>query len=267
MYLPPDNSIKKAVEALRSAKNPLIIVGKGAAYGKASEEVIELVNITKIPFLPTPMGKGVVPDSHPQNISAARSTALSNSDVVLLIGARLNWILHFGLPKRFAKDVKFIQIDICPEEMSHNVTSVTHLAGDCKLTVERLNTYIKESRWQFPLSSEWNSILAQKVQQNVGVSNKLMNTKAKTLTYYTSGRIIQSYLPKDCYLINEGANTMDIGRTIYTHELPARRLDAGSFGTMGIGIPFVLAAKAFAPKTWVVAVMGDSAFGFSAMGM
>jgi 2-hydroxyacyl-CoA lyase 1 len=99
----------------------------------------EFIEKTQLPFLPTPLGKGVVPDSHVLNISAARSTALGKADLILLVGARLNWILHFGHPPRFASDLKVIQVDICPEEMSHNVTSSVQLVGDCKEIFKHIN--------------------------------------------------------------------------------------------------------------------------------
>ena len=107
--------MQAAINLLSQHKRPLVIVGKGCAYGRAENEVRTFVNKTGIPFLPTPMGKGVVNDSHELNISAARSTALKQADLIILMGARLNWILHFGLPPRFHKDVKLIQLDISPE--------------------------------------------------------------------------------------------------------------------------------------------------------
>jgi 2-hydroxyacyl-CoA lyase 1 len=264
-FVPLDEDISKAFQLLKTAKNPLVIIGKGAAYSRAEKEVTEFINRTHLPFLPTPLGKGVVPDSHKLNVSAARSTALGKADLVLLVGARFNWILHFGHAPRFDPNVKVIQIDIEPEEMSHNVSSQVQLVGDCREIFVKLNKRLDQERWEFPANAPWNDVLGKKVFANSDVSNKLMLEKKPQMTYYTSGRIIKAHLPKDCTLIGEGANTMDIGRTIFTHEKPLRRLDAGSFGTMGIGIPFVLAAKAHRPTEWVVAVMGDSAFGFSAM--
>lgn len=85
------------------------------------------------------------------------------------------------------------------------------------------------------------------------------------MTYYNSMGTIKKYLPEDMILVGEGANTMDIGRTIFTHEKPRRKLDAGTFGTMGIGLAAILSAQSVEPNLWTVAVMGDSAFGFSAM--
>lgn len=151
--------------------------------------------------MPTPLGKGVVADSHKLNISAARSTALGKADVVLLVGARLNWILHFGLPPRFDPNVKVIQVDISPEEMSHNVVSAVQLVGDCKETFKRLNQKLDQERFVFPSNAPWNDVLQKKVKTNSDVSLKLMKEKKSQMTYYTSGRIIRDHLPKDCTLI------------------------------------------------------------------
>jgi 2-hydroxyacyl-CoA lyase 1 len=135
---PDPQEVSKAVYALRTAKKPLIIVGKGAAYGRAEAEVTAFISATGFPFLPTPMGKGVVPDSHELNISPARSMALLESDTILLIGARLNWILHYGLPPRYNKDVRILQIDSYHEEHSNNVRSFARLIGDCKVSISAM---------------------------------------------------------------------------------------------------------------------------------
>ena len=95
-----------------------------------------------IPFLPTPMGKGVVPDSHKLNISPARSMALKEADLIILLGARLNWILHFGIPPRFNPNVKVIQVDVCSEEMGHNVESSARLVGDIGACVDAMSNSI-----------------------------------------------------------------------------------------------------------------------------
>lgn len=91
----PDK-IQIVAELLKYAKAPLVVVGKGAAYSQAEVTIRHLIDQISVPFLPTPMGKGILPDSHPLNTASARSTALKGADVVLILGARLNWILHFG---------------------------------------------------------------------------------------------------------------------------------------------------------------------------
>src|SRR3989454_1175834 len=175
--------VERALNTLRSAERPLVIIGKGMAYSRAEDEVRAFIERTKVPFLASPMGKGVMPDSHPLSVGAARSHALQNADVVFLMGARLNWIMHFGLPPRFNKDVRIIQLDIAPET------------------------------------------------------------------------------------IGQDASTMDIGRTQLFNSKARHRLDAGSYGTMGIGMGFTIAAAVVHPDKPIISVSGDSAIGFSGMEM
>ncbi|KAL2103166.1 hypothetical protein ACEWY4_000034 [Coilia grayii] len=136
--LAPPTEVLKAVTLIKQAQRPLLILGKGAAYGRAESEVCELVEGCGLPFLPMPMGKGVVPDQHPHCVSAARSRALLYADVVVLLGARLNWMLHFGFPPRFNTHVKIIQVDLCAEEMGNNVRPAVALLGDIRSVVTQL---------------------------------------------------------------------------------------------------------------------------------
>uniref|UniRef100_A0A671L9H5 2-hydroxyacyl-CoA lyase n=1 Tax=Sinocyclocheilus anshuiensis TaxID=1608454 RepID=A0A671L9H5_9TELE len=227
--------ITQAVRLLRAAQRPLIIIGKGAAYARAEKEVRELVEVTGIPFLPTPMGKGVLPDDHPNCVAAARSRALLQADVIVLLGARLNWILHFGFPPRFSPHVKIIQVDLCAEELSNNVRAASALLGD----------------------------IGAVVRQSLALRSTL------PMNYYTAFHHISELLPKDCIIVSEGANTMDIGRTMLLNYLPRHRLDAGTFGTMGVGPGFAIAAGVLEQTQKsaqrVVCIEGDSAFGFSGM--
>ncbi|KAK7109673.1 hypothetical protein V1264_013673 [Littorina saxatilis] len=265
------NSIKKAVDLLVSAKKPLIVVGKGAAYAGAEWVVRDLVDTTRLPFLPTPMGKGVVPDSHPLSVAAARSKALQEADLVLLLGARLNWMMHFGAPPRFNPAVKIIQVDISVEEMGNNVYPAVALPGDVCVVVQQLLDEFRQrpQQFQFPSSSPWWTTLNAKVTANQKNVEAMTKDLSVPLSYYAAYAEVQKALPKDCLIVNEGSNTMDIGRTMLPNNLPRHRLDAGTFGTMGVGIGFALAGalwcRDYAPGKRVVCIEGDSAFGFSGM--
>ena len=260
----PD-AIRDALQALKSAKRPLVIVGKGAAYARAEEEVRSFLERTQLPFLPTPMGKGVVPDDHELSVAPARSLALGDADVVLLIGARLNWILHFGKPPRFNKDVRILQIDIEAEEMGTNVPAEVALLGDAKSIVGQLNAALESSPWTFPADHPWRASLASKVKENQAATEAMMNDDSTPMGYYRVLREVRDQIPRDAIIVSEGANTMDIGRTVLPNFEPRSRLDAGTFGTMGVGIGFAIAAATVYPNRKVVAVEGDSAFGFSGM--
>ncbi len=179
----PD-AIRAALQALKSAKRPLVIVGKGAAYAHAEDEVRSFIEQTQLPFLPTPMGKGVVPDDHKLSIAPARSLAIGEADVILLIGARLNWILHFGKPPRFDKDVRILQIDIEPEEISTNVPAEAAMVGDAKSVVGQLNAELKSSPWEFPAENDWRVKLAAKCKENIASTEAMMDDDSTPMGYY-----------------------------------------------------------------------------------
>ncbi|XP_004419450.1 PREDICTED: 2-hydroxyacyl-CoA lyase 1 isoform X1 [Ceratotherium simum simum] len=263
------SAVCMAASVIRNAKQPLLIIGKGAAYAHAEEGIRKLVEQCKLPFLPTPMGKGVIPDNHPNCVGAARSRALQFADVIVLFGARLNWILHFGLPPRYQPDVKFIQVDICAEELGNNVRPAVTLLGDINAVTKQLLEQFDKTPWQFPPESKWWKALREKMKSNEAVSKKLASKKSLPMNYYTVFYHVQEQLPRDCFVVSEGANTMDIGRTVLQNYLPRHRLDAGTFGTMGVGLGFAIAAAIVAkdrnPGQRVICVAGDSAFGFSGM--
>jgi 2-hydroxyacyl-CoA lyase 1 len=258
-------SVEAALAALRSAERPLVIVGKGAAYARAEDEVREFIEATQLPFLASPMGKGVMPDDHPLSTAPARSHVLQNADLIFLMGARLNWIMHFGLPPRFAEGVRVVQMDIAADEIGTNVPAEVALVGDAKAITGQLNASLRERPWQFGGENTWRTGIAKKVAENQATTQPMLDDDAVPMGYYRALREIRDVLPRDAIICSEGASTMDIGRTVLPNFLPRHRLDAGSFGTMGVGLSFAIAAAAVHPEKRVVAVEGDSAFGFSGM--
>jgi len=182
------------------------------------------------------------------------------------VGARLNWILHFGQPPRYNKDVKFIKIDICPEEMHNGKPAAVALVGHAYGIVGQLNQRVSaEPTIQVPFDTVWWQSLQSKIRSNAQVSADLAADRSVPMNYYITLTAIQKAMPRDALIMSEGANTMDIGRTILNNYLPRSRLDAGSFGTMGVGFGQIMAFCMVHPDRKCVAVMGDSAFGFSGM--
>ncbi|XP_006265304.3 2-hydroxyacyl-CoA lyase 1 isoform X1 [Alligator mississippiensis] len=263
------SAVSAAASVISHSRQPLLIIGKGAAYSRAEDSIRRLVDQCELPFLPTPMGKGVVPDNHPNCVAAARSRALLHADVIVLLGARLNWILHFGLPPRFRPDVKVIQVDICAEELGNNVRPVATLLGDINAVTKQILEEFSRGLWKYPSDTEWWKRLRETIKNNEEKAQALALQKSLPMNYYTVFHHVKKLLPKDCFLVSEGANTMDIGRTMLPNNYPRHRLDAGTFGTMGVGLGFAIAAAMVAkdrtPNKQVVCVEGDSAFGFSGM--
>ncbi len=261
----PQDSIEKALNVLESAERPLIIVGKGMAWSRAEDEVRQFIERTQVPFLASPMGKGVADDTHPLSVGAARTHVLQNADVIYLLGARLNWIMHFGLPPRFNKNVKIVQLDISPEAISQNVAAEVPLLGDGKAIVGQLNKALENRQWFYPKDTPWHKAIAEKSEANAKqIAPQAADDSAPT-NYYRAFKDISEWLPDNAVIIGEGANTMDIGRTQMPNKSARLRLDAGSYGTMGIGMGFVVAAAVAHPDRPIVSVSGDSAIGFSGM--
>jgi oxalyl-CoA decarboxylase len=262
--IPAPPSVKRALETLKSAKRPLIILGKGAAYAQADAAIRTLVEKTGVPFLPMSMAKGILPDTHPQCAGAARSTVLKESDVVMLIGARLNWLLSQGKGKIWGGPKTFIQIDIEPKEMDSNVEIAAPLVGDIGSCVSALADGLGAD-WPAP-PAEWIGAVKTKKEANIArMAPRLMNNNTP-MDYHGALGALRTVIKErpDAILVNEGANTLDLARGIIDMYNPRKRLDVGTWGVMGIGMGFAIAA-AIETSEPVLAVEGDSAFGFSGM--
>jgi oxalyl-CoA decarboxylase len=263
--LPAPASVKRALDVLKSAKRPLIILGKGAAYAQADDAIKNFVEKSGAPFLPMSMAKGLLPDLHPQCAGAARSTVLKDADVVMLIGARLNWLLSHGKGKTWGDaPKKFIQVDIEPKEMDSNVEIVAPLVGDIGSCVSALLEGMS-SNWTAP-PADWLDAVKKKRDDNVAkMAPRLMNNNSP-MDYHGALGVLRTIIKErpDAILVNEGANTLDLARGVIDMHQPRKRIDVGTWGVMGIGMGYAIAASVETGKP-VLCVEGDSAFGFSGM--
>ena len=269
--IPAPEAVKRALDLLKSAKKPLILLGKGAAYAQADADIKALVEKTGIPYLPMSMAKGILPDTHAQSAAAARSYVLPEADVVLLIGARLNWLLSHGKGKTWGgkdhKDwggQKFIQIDIASTEFDSNVRIDAPLAGDIGSCVASLLAGIG-SNWTKP-SAEWLNAINERKTKNIGKMAETLAKDPKPMNFHSALNVVRDIFKDhpDTMLVNEGANALDFTRSIVDMYKPRKRLDVGTWGVMGVGMGFAVAA-AVESNERVIAVCGDSAFGFSGM--
>src|SRR2546429_6917669 len=183
MVAPTDN-IEAALNLLEQAERPLILLGKGMAWSRAEDEVRAFIERTQVPFLRSPMGKGVMPDDHPLSVAAARTLALQNADVVFLMGARFNWIFHFGQPPRYAKYVKVIQLDIAPEEIGHNKATEVALVGDGKAIMAQLNKALVNRQWFHPKDTPWRQALTKKAAENAAMIAPQIQDDEAPANYY-----------------------------------------------------------------------------------
>ena len=263
--IPSPSSVKRALDVLKSAKRPLIILGKGAAYAQADEAIKNFVEKSGVPFLPMSMAKGLLPDLHPQCAGAARSTVLKEADVVMLIGARLNWLLSHGKGKTWGEaPKKFIQIDIEPKEMDSNVEIVAPVVGDIGSCVSAFLDAMGANWTAAP--NDWLATVAKKRDDNVAKMAPKLMSNASPMDYHGALGALRAIIAErpDTIFVNEGANTLDLARGVVDMHKPRKRLDVGTWGVMGIGMGYSIAA-AVETGLPVLAVEGDSAFGFSGM--
>jgi oxalyl-CoA decarboxylase len=261
---PAPQSVMRAIELLANAQRPLAILGKGAAYARADEEIRSFIATTGIPFLPMSMAKGLLPDDHPQSAAAARSYAIGSADVVLLAGARLNWLLSHGRAPLWSEGTRLIQVDIQATEMDSNRAIAAPVVGDVKSVFAAFNAALKPG--QIKRQAAWMDEMAKRKQQNVERMAARLNADPSPMNFSSALRAVRNALASqpDVYIVNEGANTLDFGRNIIDMALPRHRLDSGTWGVMGIGMGYAIGAAAVTGKP-VIAIEGDSAFGFSGM--
>ena len=266
--LPAPDAVTRALDVLAQAQRPLIVLGKGAAYAQADDVIRQFVENTGIPFLPMSMAKGLLPDSHPQSAASARSLAIARADVVLLVGARLNWLLgHGDSPQWSASEtgrVKFIQIDIEASEFDSNQPIAAPLVGDIDSVMSALLDGV--SARQLVAPTVWAGELDERKARNNAKMQQRLTDDPHPMRFYNALGAIRTVLQRnpDTYVVNEGANALDLARNIIDMELPRHRLDTGTWGVMGIGMGYAIAAAVETGRP-VVAIEGDSAFGFSGM--
>ena len=263
--IPSPESVARALKVLKGAKRPLIILGKGAAYAQADDDIRALVERSGVPYLAMSMAKGLLPDTHQQYAGAARSLVLKESDTVMVIGARLNWLLSHGKGKGWGTEPKkFVHIDIEPKEMDSNVEIAAPVVGDIGSCVTALLEGMG-GKWPSP-PADWIKTVREKVESNVArMAPKLQNNNVP-MDFHGALGVLRTIVKErpDAILVNEGANTLDFARSIIDMYKPRKRLDVGTWGVMGIGMGQAIAA-AVETGNPVLAVEGDSAFGFSGM--
>ena len=266
--LPAADSVQRALDLLKGAKRPLILLGKGAAYARADADIRALVETSGIPYLPMSMAKGLLPDNHAQSAAPARSYVLAEADVVMLVGARLNWLLSHGKGKTWgganALSRQFIQIDIAPTEIDSNVAIAAPLIGDIGSCVSALLAGMSKD-WAKP-PADWTGAIADRKDKNLSKMAATLALDPSPMNFHSALNVVRELVKKhpDAMLVNEGANTLDFTRSIVDMYQPRRRLDVGTWGIMGIGMGYAVAAAVTTGKP-VIAIEGDSAFGFSGM--
>ena len=262
---PNAESVTRAAQIIAGAKRPAILLGKGAAQAQAEDLITELSDTYKLPYLAMSMAKGVLPDNGELSALSCRSTIMEQADVVIVIGARINWMLSFGRGK-WNPDVKFVQLDVEAKEIDRNVPIAAPVVGDMNLSLKALLAELP--KYKMSADPAWVAQLqAESKEKNAKFAQRLQEAStANPMNHWTALSAIKPILESnpDVILINEGANTLDDTRDTVDMALPRHRVDCASWSIMGMGIGSTIGAAVSTGKS-VVAIEGDSAFGFSGM--
>jgi thiamine pyrophosphate-dependent acetolactate synthase large subunit-like protein len=261
----PDQ-VKRAAELLVRAERPMLIIGKGVRWSEPTTELRQLVEALNLPFLTSPMGRGFIPDDHPLHFGAARSTMMGQADVIVIVGSRLNWVFGFG--RQFAAEAKLIHIDIEPEEIGANRGVEVGIVGDAKAVLQQLLAELAGQTAavaQRAAAGPWLASLREQVEQNAKGLAPLLDAEATPIRTHRLLREVRDIFPRETIYTVDGQLTLASGRQVLGSYTPASRLNSGSNGCMGVGVPFAIGAKLARPEVPVVSINGDCAFGFNAM--
>jgi thiamine pyrophosphate-dependent acetolactate synthase large subunit-like protein len=262
------SQVKRAAELLLNAERPMMIVGKGVRWSEPTAELRQLVESVGMPYIASPMGRGFIPDDHPLNFAAARSSIMGNADVVVVVGSRLNWMFGFG--RQFPADAKVIHIDIEPEEIGVNRAVDVGIVGDAKAVLQQILAELEGKTAGMAERAEegpWLSALRDRVERNAEAIGGYLTSNDKPIRTHRLLHEISEVFPRETIYTVDGQTTLATGRQVLQSYTPASRLNSGTNGCMGVGVPFAIGAALARPDVPVVSVNGDCAFGFNAMEM
>ena len=249
--------IDRLADLLQHAERPLIMVGKGAGWSDAGPALTRLVD-RGIPYLTSPMARGVIPDDHPSFVNGARSAALRGADVILMVGGRFNWIFGFGRGPRYAESVRIAQVDLCAEEMFAAPEVEIALVADAAAAAAQLDAALPAS---LPDRSAWLSGLREDALRNARGLAAASASDDVPINPYRLVEELRTVLPRDASLAEDGETIMGIGRIVLPSHVARSRFNAGTTGCMGTGVPYAIGAKLARPDAASVALVGDYAFG------
>lgn len=254
--------VKEAMTLLKGAKRPLVITGTGILWSGAMAELKEFVEASGIPFFTTPQGRGVIEEDHALSFLGARNRAWKEADVVLVVGTRFNFILGFGLPPRFAEDVKFIQIDIADEEIGRNRPIDVGIVGDAKTVLRQL---INQGADGIKVPTDWIEALKGYDQRSQAKTEELMNSNTSPMHPLQLCKEVRDFMDRDAIVVVDGHEILNFARQSVPTNAPGHRVNAGPNGCMGVAAAFGLGAKVAKPNTQVIVLSGDGSFGMNGM--
>jgi acetolactate synthase-1/2/3 large subunit len=259
-------AIREAIALLARAERPLIIAGSGVLWSDGAAALQAFVDTTGVPFYTTPISRGLIPEDHHLAFLNARVRAFSEADVLFVVGTRFNYIIQFGRPPRFASDLKVIQVDVDAGRLGGNRPVEVPVVGDARAVLEQLAAEaagkVDPGRFR-----GWVSKLRVIDAEKQAEMDKAMSAEQVPIHPLRLCKEVRDFLRRDAILVVDGQEILNFGRQSIPTYMPGHRLNSGSFGCMGVGLPFAIGAKVARPDAQVVALHGDGSFGINAMEM
>jgi acetolactate synthase-1/2/3 large subunit len=256
--------VERAVDLIAKAKRPVLLSGSGVLWSGAAEKLHKWVDQSGMPFFTTPQGRGVIPEDHPQAFLGARSVALKEADLIMVVGTRLNYVFGHGLPPRFSADVKMIRIDIDPMEIDSSQRADVGLVGDAGAVLAQFAEAARK-RVSADMFAEWRKRLEKVEAGKREEVERALSTDQVPIHPLRLCKEVRDFIGRDTILVVDGQETLNYGRQSIPSYLPSHRLNSGPFGIMGVGLPFGVGAKAARPDKQVVVLHGDGSFGMNGL--
>ncbi|MBZ9870427.1 thiamine pyrophosphate-binding protein [Mesorhizobium sp. BR1-1-9] len=255
--------IEKLAKMIREAKRPVLVTGSGVLWSKASEALHRFVDMSGIPFYTTPQGRGVIPEDHPFFFAQARSQAFREADLVIVVATRLNYVISYAEPPRFSADAKLVRIDIDPVEIDSSLRLDLGIVADARTALDQLSATIGGNI--AASYAEWRATLAATEKAKLPKHEASLATDQMPIHPLRLCKEIRDFIDRDTILCVDGQEILNYGRQSIPSFMPGHRLNSGPFGTMGVGLPFGVGAKAASPDSKVLVLHGDGSFGLNAM--
>ena len=257
-------AVREAIALLARAERPVVLAGSGAWWSDGAKALQDFVEATGVPFYTTPLSRGLIPEDHELAFLNARSKAFTETDLVLAVGTRFNWVVQFGRPPRFAADMKVIHVDVNPAQLGHNRAVDVPIAGDARSVLEQLRAEaegkIKPSQY-----AAWTGKLRTLDAEKSSEMDKAMSADTAPIHPLRLCKEVRDFLRRDAILVVDGQEILNYGRQAIPTFVPGHRLNSGTLGTMGVGLPFGVGAKVAKPDAQVLVLHGDGSYGINAM--
>jgi len=260
-----DEAVQQILSLLEQSERPLILSGSGIFWSGASDALTAVVEKFGIPFYTTPQGRGAVPDDHDLTYAAARSTAMREADLVIVVGTRLNYMFGYGKAPRFAATAKFVRIDIDPEEIGCGQRVDVGVVADAGIALRQLCDAADKSHPPAERYAAWRQHLEGVDTERASRTADKTQSDSVPIHPLRLCAEVREFMDRDAILVVDGAEILNYARQSVPTFLPGHRLNSGPFGTMGVGLPFALGAKATKPGHQVIVLHGDGAFGLNGM--